>query len=103
VDSNQAEIVEALRKLPCEVLSLGSLGGGAPDLLVSFRNRLILLEVKPPGEKQNAAQIKFAERWPVAVVRSGPEAVLAVVEAANPQRGPAAFYDARNQGGECGD
>jgi hypothetical protein len=82
VDSNQAEIVEALRKLPCEVLSLGSLGGGAPDLLVSFRNRLILLEVKPPGEKQNAAQIKFAERWPVAVVRSGPEAVLAVVEAA---------------------
>jgi hypothetical protein len=42
----------------------------------------VFLEVKQPGEKQNAAQIKFAERWPVAVVRSGPEAVLAVVEAA---------------------
>jgi hypothetical protein len=86
VDANHAEVVEALRKLPCEVLSLAPMGKGCADLLVNFRETLILLEVKPPGEKQNAAQIKFAERWPVAVVRSGAEAVLAVVEAANPGR-----------------
>jgi hypothetical protein len=86
VDANHAEVVEALRKLPCEVLSLAQLGGGVPDLLALFRGRLVFLEVKQPGEKQNAAQIKFAERWPVAVVRSGPEAVLAVVEAARDRR-----------------
>jgi hypothetical protein len=84
VDANHAEIVEALRKLPCEVLSLAQLGNGTPDLLALFRGRLVLLEVKKPGEKQNAAQLAFAGRWPVSVVRSGPEAVLAVVEAAKP-------------------
>ena len=82
VDQNHAEVVEALRKLPCEVLSLAAVGKGVPDLLCLFRNRLILLEVKAEGEKQNQAQMEFASRWPVAVVRSGEEAVLAVVEAA---------------------
>ena len=81
VDLNHAEVVTALRRLPCEVLSLAALGKGCPDLLALFRGRLTLLEVKQPGEKPNAAQAAFAVRWPVVVVHSGEEAVLAVVEA----------------------
>jgi hypothetical protein len=84
VDLNHREIVEALRKLPCEVLSLAPVGSGCPDILALFRGRLVLLEVKQPGEKQNAAQLAFASRWPVSVVRSGAEAVDAVVAAGRP-------------------
>ena len=85
IDQNHREVVEALKKLPCEVLSLAQLGGGVPDLLVLFRGRFVLLEVKMPGEKTNAAQDAFGARWPVNVVRSPTEAILAVVESARPQ------------------
>jgi hypothetical protein len=46
VDSNQKEIVEALRKAGASVQSLASIGKGCPDLLVAFRGENFLLEVK---------------------------------------------------------
>lgn len=64
VDQNQAEIVAALRKIGCRVLSLAPLGKGAPDLLVaSPKRRLCLLEVKRPGERLTRFQEVFFIHW----------------------------------------
>lgn len=79
----QAAIVEALRKVGAEVLSLAPLGTGVPDLLVFYEGQLFLLEVKsgtkkPSAQRLTADQESFHARWPVDVVRSVSEA-LAVV------------------------
>ena len=88
VDGNHTEIVKALRKAGVVVLSLAPMGKGCPDLLCTFRGVLTLLEIKVPGRKVNAVQRAFASAWPVTVVRSGEEAILAVVEAARPSGVP---------------
>lgn len=83
-DTNQAEIVTALRKAGIAVKSLGAVGDGCPDLLVAFRETTVLLEVKSPGGQLRASQIEFLASWPgkAYVVESGEEAVRVVVEAA---------------------
>jgi len=61
------------------VLSLATLGNGAPDLLVAFRGRLFLLEVKMPGGTLTPDQVRFHADWPdVQVVRSVDEALAAI-------------------------
>ena len=42
IDSNHAEIVAALRGIGAYVMSLASVGGGCPDLLVGFRGHTFL-------------------------------------------------------------
>ena len=77
VDSNHAEIRDALRACGWRVLSLADLGGGAPDLLL-FRaeQRLRLVEVKRPGGKLTPAQKQFlAEGWPVTILESVEDAL----------------------------
>ena len=80
VDANQVAIVAALRKIGASVLHLHAVGGGCPDLLVAYRGRNVLLEVKMPGEELNALQVKFIKEWrgEVHVVRSPLEAVRAL-------------------------
>lgn len=65
VDSTQADIVEVLRECGFSVLSLASLGKGAPDLLVARSGRNMLIECKstPIGYKLTRDQKKFHERW----------------------------------------
>lgn len=78
-DANQPEIVEALEKIGCSVLDLSGVGGGCPDLLVSFRGRLLLMEVKNPKArgKLNERQKKWHSDWrgDVRVVNSVGEAI----------------------------
>ena len=72
-DPNQAEIVAELRALGATVAILSAVGGGVPDLLVGWRGRDRLVEVKSPagprggrsasGQKLNARQIRFREAW----------------------------------------
>ena len=91
VDGNHGAIVKALRDFPgIAVKSLAALGKGVPDLLVAFRGTTVLLEVKQPGEKPNAGQIRFMADWPglVYIVSDGDEAVRVVVEAARPSGVP---------------
>jgi hypothetical protein len=84
-DSNQAEIVKALRKAGCSVLILSQVGGGVPDLLVGFMDVLdrfnLLLEVKSPDGRLSSEQKIWHEGWkgprPI-VVRSIDEALEAV-------------------------
>lgn len=83
IDSNHAEIVAALRGIGAYVMSLASVGGGCPDLLVGFRGHTFLVEIKdgskPPSARQlTEAQLKFHREWlggTLAIVDS-PEAAL---------------------------
>lgn len=81
VDGNHTAIVAALRQAGCSVLDLRSLGHGTPDLLVGFRGRDRLLEVKTARGRVLEAQKGFAASWqgrPVAVVRSVDQAFEAI-------------------------
>lgn len=55
IDGNQTEVVTALRAIGCTVHSLAACGHGMPDLLVGYRGRTTLLEVKdgslPPSKR----------------------------------------------------
>ena len=55
IDSNQCEIVAALRKIGCSVTSLADVGKGCPDLLVGLAGKNYLIEVKD-GQKPPSAQ-----------------------------------------------
>lgn len=55
IDANQPDIVKALRKMGAFVQSLAAVGDGCPDLLVGFRGKTYLIEVKdgdkPPSKR----------------------------------------------------
>jgi Holliday junction resolvase len=85
LDANQQEIVKGLRAAGCRVLSLASVGGGCPDLLVGRNGRLTLLEVKdgskpPSARRLTADEVSFGEAWKdqVEVVTSLDDALRAV-------------------------
>ena len=63
VDSNQNEIVEILRNIGATVQTLHTVGFGCPDILVGFRGRNYLFEIKIPGARRNPAQIKWHNNW----------------------------------------
>lgn len=46
VDANQGTIVAALRAAGCFVQSLAMVGQGCPDLLVGYRGKWFVMEVK---------------------------------------------------------
>jgi len=46
VDANQREIVEAMRAVGATVEVLSDVGRGVPDLMVGWRGRTLLMEVK---------------------------------------------------------
>ena len=89
-DGNHADVVKALRGAGMAVRSMAGVGQGFPDLLVAFRDTLVLLEVKdgslPPSERKLTQQeAEFIAAWPKTYVVTSPEeAVNAVVEAARP-------------------
>lgn len=82
-DANERAIVEALRAAGYAVQTLEQ-GKGCPDLLVCNPDiglgRHYLLEVKQPGEKLTAAQVRWHAAWPgkVYVVHTADEALEAV-------------------------
>lgn len=70
IDGTQTAIVETLRALGAEVVSLAPLGGGVPDLLVWLNGRFYLVECKTPKGKLRPKQEQFMQKWPVQVLRS---------------------------------
>lgn len=85
VDANQAEIVQALRQIGATVQSLAAVGNGCPDLLVGYRNRLFLLEIKdgnkpPSAQKLTPDQVEWHRVWQghVVVVNSVDSAIAAI-------------------------
>ena len=79
VDANQQEIIDALKRIGCEVEPISGCAG-MPDLLVSLGSRLFLIEVKniEGKNKVNDDQVEFHKRFPTSVVRC-PEEALEVV------------------------
>lgn len=79
-DSNQAEIVEALRQVGASVFSLHTVGRGVPDLLVGFRGCNYLLEVKSKKGKLTPDQEQWVNSWSgeVAIVRTVLEALHSI-------------------------
>ena len=84
IDDNQREIVTALRKVGCEVLSTAAIGYGCGDLLVLGPDKkLYMMEIKngdlpKSAQKLTPHQIEFHKRWPVHVVTDWAEALNVV-------------------------
>lgn len=85
LDANQKDIVAALRACGASVQSLAAIGGGCPDLLVSYRDRTRVLECKngdkpPSAQKLTDDQVEWHRTWndDVLIVRSPIEAVEAL-------------------------
>ncbi len=49
-DSNQREIINALRAIGCSVQDLSQVGKGTPDIICGFRGKNFLLEIKNAAE-----------------------------------------------------
>lgn len=60
-DANEAEIVKGLRDAGATVSDWGD--DGCPDLVVGFRGRNYLMEVKMPGKTLNPKQQKWHTSW----------------------------------------
>jgi hypothetical protein len=77
IDANHTEIVRALRDMGAFVQSLADVGNGCPDLLVSFRGKWFVFEVKSPGGKLTPDEAKWHNeaRASVFVVYSAGEAI----------------------------
>ena len=67
-DANHAEIVDALRRAGCSVLSLAAVGHGCPDLLIGRQGKMLLVECKdgaksPSRRDLTDDQIEFLTHW----------------------------------------
>lgn len=76
-DANHRPIVEALKKLGASVLQIQGVGQGAPDILVGWQGRDILMEIKTEKGRVQGNQKLWHRGWsgtPPVVVRSVSEA-----------------------------
>lgn len=80
VDSNQAEIVDALRECGACVQHLHIVGAGCPDLLVGYRGVNYLLEIKSGDGRLTPREAGWHLTWrgQVAVVRNPIEALRVI-------------------------
>jgi len=78
VDRNHGAIRDGLRRLGYRVFDCSRLGGGFPDLLVWDKRKLVLLEVKMPGEQLTQDEEVFHSLFPVAIVHTVDEALEAL-------------------------
>ena len=67
-DTNQSEIVAALRQHGASVQCLHTIGKGVPDLLVGLQGRNYLLELKdgnkpPSARRLTADETKWHSEW----------------------------------------
>jgi Holliday junction resolvase len=68
LDSNQPDIVKALRQAGASVTSLASVGGGVPDILVGIRDVTTVMEIKdgekPPSKRKlTEDEVKWHNEW----------------------------------------
>lgn len=82
IDVNQPAIVKIFRELGCSVLILSDLGKGCPDILLGFRGKNYLIEIKngarpKSGRTLTPAEMRFFEGWlgQVDIIASEDEAI----------------------------
>lgn len=90
VDANQSVIIGALLSVGASVQTLASMGGGVPDLLVGFKGRNILIEVKDGSKPASARQLTGDQidwhckwRGQVAVIENVEQALALLVKGEN--------------------
>lgn len=86
VDANQAEIVDRLRALHCEVHDMSRMGQGWPDLLINLCGETYVAEVKTARGKFTPAQIEFHAEWsgrPIVLLRTVRDAECFVIRVRN--------------------
>lgn len=79
-DSNQAEIVDCLRKAGRCVFVASRIGGGFPDLIVHWNGNVVFMEVKSENGELNDLQIDFHSKWrgpAIVIVRTIRDALAA--------------------------
>jgi len=81
-DTNQAEIVKALRRVGAIVQDLHEVGKGCPDILVGYHGKNYLLEIKYQGGKLNEREKEWHADWrgQVCTVWTPEQAIFAVME-----------------------
>lgn len=62
VDDNQRELVKAFRDLGATVLILSSVGSGCPDLLIGYRNKNFLVEIKDGKKWKSQTRLTIDEQ-----------------------------------------
>lgn len=77
VDSNQKDIVTALRNEGFAVQHLHSVGAGCPDILVGYEGINVLIEIKEGDGKLTPAQVLWHKSWQgqVAIAKDKQEAI----------------------------
>ena len=73
LDANHTEIVSQLRQIGATVVDLAKVGKGCPDILVGWRGKTYLMEIKTKTGYVRATQEQFFRSWTgghIAVVRS---------------------------------
>lgn len=68
IDENQPDIVKSLRELGASVQPLHGVGCGCPDLLIGYKGRNYLIEIKNPDkpkcdQKLTKDQKKWHDSW----------------------------------------
>lgn len=77
LDDNQGQVVTWLRKFGAWVQSLAAVGDGCPDLLVIYRGRVYLLEVKDGAKRPSARRLTEAElAWHAGAREAGGEVLV---------------------------
>lgn len=91
VDDNHGAVMNALRKSGAFVQSLASVGNGCPDLLVGYRGRTVLMEVKDGAKPPSARRLTedeegFHKHWPggLLVIVESPEQAIEVLRGMKP-------------------
>lgn len=88
-DDNHAEVREGIRSAlkGVSVFDASGAGSGCPDLIVGYRGRTYLFEIKDPRKppskrKLTPAQVEFFDNWQghAAKVESAAEAVASILE-----------------------
>lgn len=68
IDANQPRIVKQLKALHVSVLHLHMVGKGCPDLLLGFRGKCFLVELKDPSQPPSKRKLtpdeqEFLDSW----------------------------------------
>jgi hypothetical protein len=90
VDGNQAEIVKTLRAIGASILHLHQLKN-CFDILVGYRGRTHLMEIKDPAQPQSKRRLtpgeaKFRDEWkgsPYHVVETADQAIRIITTPAD--------------------
>jgi hypothetical protein len=64
VDENQKQLVHTFIALGASVLNLSTVGRGCPDLLVGYKGKSVLVEIKRDSKSiYTEPQVKFMQEW----------------------------------------